>query len=385
MNYIRFHQIPSMKIDCLIINEFGSELIKECLPDGCRSEIVPVRNSLPYILNLSYFVSLLKKIILGRLKRIIFFEALIATLKPKVIITFNDNSSLIGKLQEKFPDMLAISVQNGVRIDHSLSLGGWDKNFSSQYYYGFGDYEKDLMLQKGAHCKGYFKAGSLKMGVILSQKSLKIIKDKYDICFVSYFRQKKDSNLQKNIKDALEINKHLFNLIVKICKIKNYSVCVAMFSEYHNSGVRTDSNYKSEIGYYKNGNVEKIIDFIPNDFIKMVSYKSAMESKCVIGLLSTLLFEMFGFGKRTLFGNLLLYPRVESEKKLLGKMSAENILHEMELEHIKGKIETLMNMTEEEYLNKTEFARNYYMRCERPYPHEMIKKQITEHLNIPTE
>ena len=48
-------------------------------------------------------------------------------------------------------------------------------------------------------------------------------------------------------------------------------------------------------------------------------------------------------------------------------------------------LEKIMNMSDKSYFEKTAFARNYYMRCERPYPHEMIQKRIADHLNIPID
>ena len=51
----------------------------------------------------------------------------------------------------------------------------------------------------------------------------------------------------------------------------------------------------------------------------MGSYKTAMKSRCVIGLCSTLLFEVFGTKKRTLFGNLLFKPFYKYDNQTVKK------------------------------------------------------------------
>ena len=118
----------------------------------------------------------------------------------------------------------------------------------------------------------------------------------------------------------------------------------------------------------------------------MGSYKTALKSKIVIGMFSTLLIEMLGASKKILFGGLLqdTISKIQNEKAYKF-IPSDVLIYKMEENHIQHKIETLINMSNKEYLKKTAFARSYYMRCESPYPHEMIKKRIAEHLNIPAE
>ena len=159
-----------------------------------------------------------------------------------------------------------------------------------------------------------------------------------------------------------------------------------MFSEKQFSGLRKDTNYDEEIAFYQNGFENKNIDFIPNDFLKMGSYKTAFKSEIIIGMFSTLLIEMLGAGKKILFGGFLDDSfNKESKEKAYKYLPSNVLLYNVEVNHIQNKIETLINMSKEEYLEMTAFARDYYMRCERPYPHEMIKKRIAEHLNISAE
>ncbi|MBC8393432.1 MAG: hypothetical protein H8E17_12805, partial [Deltaproteobacteria bacterium] len=141
----------------------------------------------------------------------------------------------------------------------------------------------------------------------------------------------------------------------------------------------------NELDYFKGSNLHSQIKFIPNNRASFNSYKIGFSSKLIIALWSTLSIELFGAGKRAIFGGLLYTPRKDIYTKLFENMPSDVLLYEQDEDHIRKKIDSLLKMTDEQYLEKTAFARNYYMRCERPYPHEMIKKRIADHLNIPAE
>jgi surface carbohydrate biosynthesis protein len=369
-------------VDVLIIDFFGYEVINECLPNSATHKVIELTKSIPVYVSFNFLINIFIILVTRSIKSVALYELYTKLLMPKVVITFNDNNLYFGKLAKIFPKLLFISIQNGTR--YMRSFGDLVEKPSVPIYYGFGEYEKKLLTENQVQIQKYVNAGSIKMGILLSQQN-KINSKKYDICFVSYFRiknNKKPNNLSQSLMD---VNKQLFDIIANICFEKKYSLCVVMFSEKGNSVSRADSDYNLELEYYQKDNVDQNIDYVSNKFLEMGSYKTAMESRCVIGLCSTLLFEVFGTKIRTLFGNMLFKPFYEDDRILLKSMSVENILYEMDKKHIQSKIETLMNMPDEEYINKTKFARYYYMRCERPYPHEMIKKNITEHLNIPVE
>ena len=55
------------------------------------------------------------------------YNLYIKTLMPKVIITFQDNNIYFGELSTKNPDLLFISIQNGIRIDFVIHMEVGDK------------------------------------------------------------------------------------------------------------------------------------------------------------------------------------------------------------------------------------------------------------------
>lgn len=382
MNNINFRKIPAKNIDVLIIDEYGFDFLKECIPKSVSYTVIPLPNSLcltiPFAMRIRFIFNCLLKLLRGKKKLILLLESLIETTNPKAIISFNDNNTFMGELQRKYPETLVISVQNGIRVDYPSSHGGWDKFALIPHYCGFGDYEKDFMLEKRVRIREYIKAGSLKLGLVLSEIDSKQ-NEVYDICFISAFRHKKILTHQKIAEPMLKTQKLLFDTISEICACNNYSLAVAMTYDI------SSEIYDIELDYYRVGIDYSHIRFLPNNRTRFDSYHIGFSSKLVIALWSTLSIELFGAGKRTIFGGILHTQQKDIYTKLFENMPSEVLLYGQDEYHIWGKIEALLNMTDNEYLEKTAFARDYYMRCERPYPHEMIRKRIAEHLNIPDE
>jgi surface carbohydrate biosynthesis protein len=369
--------ISYQKVDILIIDKHGYEWIKKCLPTQANHIMIPY-GSIPILVRLKYFILIALNLLKGETKFFLFCISLVEALEPKVIISFNDNNNFMGDLQEKLPDKLVISVQNGARVDHAASTGGWDEYTHIPHYYGFGDYEKSLMLEKGVRIREYIKAGSLKLGLVLSEIDSKQ-NEEYDICFISAFRHKKIQAHQEIVEPMLKTQKLLFSTISGICACNNYSLAVAMTYDI------SSENYDIELDYYRAGIDYSHIQFLPNNRTRFDSYHIGFSSKLVIALWSTLSIELFGTGKRAIFGGISHTQQKDIGAKLFENMPSEVLLYEQGEDHIGKKIEVLLNMADNEYLKKTAFARDYYMRCERPYPHEMIKKRIAEHLNAPVE
>lgn len=374
----KLRKIPKEGKDILVIDEFGSNWINECIPGSASYQVIPLGSSIPYILRPKFFFKVLLGIFQGRSRFYSLYESLIETLKPKVIISFTDNNTFMGNLQKIFPKTLVISVQNGLRTNHKDSISGWDNNASVPHYYGFGNYEEELITEIKVNIEEYVKAGSLKLGLALSQYENKN-NEEFDICFISQFRYPPLKKRPKLSELMLKTQKELFRIVLGISLHNKLKMSVALASN------TDDDYYQNELDYFKGSNLHSQIKFIPNNRASFNSYKIGFSSKLIIALWSTLSIELFGAGKRAIFGGLLYTPRKDIYTKLFENMPSDVLLYEQDEDHIRKKIDSLLKMTDEQYLEKTAFARNYYMRCERPYPHEMIKKRIADHLNIPAE
>jgi hypothetical protein len=99
MHFPRF--LDSKKNDVLIVDEMGSEHIKFCLPKNIKFSILPTRNTIPIFLKISFFYNCTKRLIKGNgFKKAVLFAS-VEQLMPKVLITFIDNSNIMGFLMER--------------------------------------------------------------------------------------------------------------------------------------------------------------------------------------------------------------------------------------------------------------------------------------------
>ena len=99
-----------------------------------------------------------------------------------------------------------------------------------------------------------------------------------------------------------------------ICSANKYLLVVAMVNN------TKDDNYERELSYYNSNKEHPNIKFVENDRINYSTYNLGFTSKIIIGLWSTLAFEMFGAGRRTLFGGILHTPQKDIYVNLFDKM-----------------------------------------------------------------
>ncbi len=378
------------EIDVLIVDEVGSEWIQQCIPLYCTVAVLPVRGCIPILRSfkfviLTLFLTIKNKFNLG----LSLIEAIIHIINPKVMITFIDNGAKMAFLQKKFPNKLIISVQNGVRGDAPDVFRLIDEDCKLPVYFGFGDYEYDLMCYRNIKLKQYIPSGSLKLGLFLSKyrkiqsKENTSESDKIDsarfrntaICFISQYRYGMVNSSDPVNQKFVKLSSDSYALTALYC-LKNECNCVvAMTSD------RDEGKYKHEVQFFKSAfDISKsFIYFIPNEKSLLKSYETAYSSEAIVSINSTLCFEMFGCGKKVLF---CLLSDLYSDKssfyitKLLEKMPDEVILSSPDSQSFAEKMDSLLSMGDEEYLSLTREARNYFMKCERPYTHERIYNLI---------
>ena len=397
--------LNSQNIDVLIIDTIGSEYVKHCIPNHASFTILPVRNNLPIIASFGFLFRLLSHMInLKRLRYAIFFS-IIETLKPRVIISFIDNSDDMGILHSQFPDKLTISIQGGFRSGFNYSEVTYSKHPVS-IYYGFGVYGQKVLQDGNVNMGEYVSAGSLKFGLFKKQVTIKhdqisaslhyfhkdlktlnlterkrlveLIKGpvklekKYDICLISEFCKNDDS---ENIM-LLEQQEKVFLSLIRICKKFDFSLCVSL--RYEAIHLSDEINYFSEI------DTERIAELIPNNYPFFVAYRVSSNSNVIVSGNSTLAFEMFGAGKKTLFGASAYNFSLARKWDLLGnfnKFPDMNLLDDFNDDSLYQKINFLLKIDDNDYLNQTKKARIQYMNHVDKKPvDELIENRINDFL-----
>ena len=182
--YFAFQKLDQSKCDVLIIDTNGLEFIKKCIPKGMAYHSINIRSKIPYICSLKFLFRLSLNICKYKFKPITLIFSIIETLKPNAIISFLDNSKLIGQISLKFPELLVMSIQNGVRTLPDDFVSKKNK-FNLPIYFSFGKYEKDLIAYLNVPYIEVNEVGSLKLSLFL-QKSVNKINDN-SICFISQY------------------------------------------------------------------------------------------------------------------------------------------------------------------------------------------------------
>jgi surface carbohydrate biosynthesis protein len=375
MKMRKLRKIPSNTVDVLIIDEMGSEWIRHCIPNFCSIGILPLRGVIPWIMRLNFFIKLLRKRKNKRRLGHSLLEALVDIIDPKILITFIDNGSKMSFLQNVFSDKLLISVQNGFRENKQevFNLTN-DKKYKLPVYFGFGDYEYDLMLNQKVQVKKYIPAGSLKLGLFLNRCNGKILENS-GICFISQYREGMINTINSEVQ---RLSKNVYALMKNYCLESNYNCIVAMASE------KNMERYNKEVNFFQKDFDSKLVQLIPNNKKQLKSYETAYSSEVLVAIDSTLSFEMFGCGKKVLFCEATdpVFVKKRGMAMAYAKMPKEILLDAMTPQAFKKKMDILLEMNDEEYLKLTREARSYLMKCEKPYPHERIKAFIEDHLKL---
>ena len=229
--------LNSQNIDVLIIDTIGSEYVKHCIPNHASFTILPVRNNLPIIASFGFLFRLLSHMInLKRLRYAIFFS-IIETLKPRVIISFIDNSDDMGILHSQFPDKLTISIQGGFRSGFNYSEVTYSKHPVS-IYYGFGVYGQKVLQDGNVNMGEYVSAGSLKFGLFKKQVTIK--HDQISASLHYFHKDLKTLNLTERkrlvelIKGPVKLEKKYdICLISEFCKTCLYGTRYSSFWRHH--------------------------------------------------------------------------------------------------------------------------------------------------------
>jgi len=364
--------LSSNKVDIMVVDIEESPHIKSCIPNEIPYSNLPVRNIIPLILSYKFLWRLLiRSIRLREIRKVIYFS-IVDIVQPKIIITLIDNSYILGEIHQEFSNILTISVQNGVRSGIKYA----DSTYSDlpvSMYYGFGEHEGIMMKSFGIHNDEYIPSGSLVYG--LFKKKFVDINKSYDVCYIAEGIPSGSPQFDL-MRDYQE---KTLNSLIKVCKKLRLSLVVAMRYE------PSSPSYELELNLLKKIDTNLEVQLIPNNLENFEGYNTCSKSKLIVAVSSTLAYEMFGAGSKVLFcasaNNFCLAHSWDSYESL-NKLPSMNLLDYFDVDSMSYKMNFLLAMKDNEYINKTKSSRKYYMNQNNTEPkHELIKTKITEFLS----
>jgi len=363
-------------VDVLILDDEGNRHIKPCIPEIASFSILPVRGVIPLIANFKFIFRVLIHIFkFKKIKDAILFS-IVDVLQPKILITQIDSTNLMGRIHAEFPDKLTISVQNGFRSGPKYRTNSYSR-LPVSLFYCFGEHDELKMKSMGIKHKEYVAAGSLVYG-LYKKKCREDIKNKYDVCFISQlnFDARDDSRIAS-------LNEHIdsiFSSLITACKELNLSLAVGMRNE------TTSLSYSSEFNHLSAIDTEGFAKIIPNNFGTSEGYNVSTQSNILVSVQSTLGFEMFGAGNKVLFGasiNNFTHAHYWDAFDNFNKLPRMNQLDDFSVNSMLSKLNFLIDIDINEYLEQTANTRKYYMNhCDKLSTHELIKNKMLEFLSI---
>ncbi len=356
--------------DVLILDTDGSDVVIRCIPSDLSYSVLEVRNGIPYIAKVLFFIRLFVRVTQFGVKYKSLISSIVDVINPRVIISFIDTSLIMGQLSSIFPQKLIISVQNGAR----LHMGGFhnEKQFLAPHYFTFGEYEKDLLKKYNVKYQSHKAVGSVRFGLFL-EKNTRIKDNRSSVCFISQF----NSSINGFKEDGVKRLKSVYsNLIAWNNENERRSIRVAMRNN------KNDNDYINEVNFFR---LSRGSDIELVDNVDYSSYRVGCEALVVVTVDSTLGFELFGSGKKVLFCGTTIgneFSQKENVDYLFRKMPDIILLDNLTQQDFDNKMNALINMKDEEYLRQTEAARKYYMKYQKSPPHKIISDFIYDKVLI---
>ena len=204
-----------------------------------------------------------------------------------------------------------------------------------------------------------------------------VTQNKYDVCFISQLNFTLDNPHLTLLNEYLD---GILSSLVTACKELNLSLAVAMRYETKSPSYSAEFNHLSAIdseGYAK---------IIPNDFAISAGYNVSTQSNILVTVQSTLGYEMFGAGRRVLFGGSINnYNQAHYWDAFdnFNKLPSMNQLDNFSVNSMISKLNFLIDIDNNEYLEQTANARKNYMNhFDTLSTHELIKIKMLEFLSI---
>jgi|TARA_B100000795_G_scaffold85324_1_gene61971 surface carbohydrate biosynthesis protein len=364
-------QYKNNAYDAIIVDKSTSEFIKYCIPANVKYCEIGIRSEIPVIVSFKFFTNFLFNFVKTRKIILSSILSLAKINQAKIIISFQDNLSLMGQINRYNNKLLVISIQNGTRSKHSHH--GWSNIKYFPDLYGCGLYEKDLIKSLGGTINKYIASGSLKYGIYKRHYFKNSNQKNNNLTFISSWRDKRVKKFEQIVsKSQIKIipNLHKFSLEGKY----NFQILTAT--------KKNDLLQKNEKNYFLSLNNNADLNFLEKNYF-YDSYHYCDNSRIIISYTSALAFEMYGLGIKTLFlGSINYindspgYPWREIFDFLPKLVKAEDD----DYIKISEKISDLINLSNENYLEITKESRNYFMKYNNKFTHELVASRISNKL-----
>tara|TARA_S200000501_G_scaffold376578_1_gene431946 strand:- start:6658 stop:7815 length:1158 start_codon:yes stop_codon:yes gene_type:complete len=255
----------------------------------------------------------------GRFSSIQYFETYIDFVNPSLIVTFENNSSLFYNLRKNPKRKKIVIVSTWRTAVHDFGIFKNEKNtikvltgknYNVDRIYVYNDSIGKLFKRLNAdrvETIGSFRSNYYQFKNILKDK---------EILFISSFVKTTPNRMVTDEIDIINFNNYQSVLIKNLARYgKKYNTKITILGKYTGKLANNEFNYFNL--FFKNSNW----NFLKSDDVN--SYEMVDSSKLVVGLNSTLVYESFSRGNRTIFFD--IRSHLESLKTLKFAWPVENL------------------------------------------------------------
>tara|TARA_B100000795_G_scaffold269968_1_gene261444 strand:- start:7492 stop:8610 length:1119 start_codon:yes stop_codon:yes gene_type:complete len=359
--------INKTPVDIFILDKPTSNEVTYCIPKNLTYTILEIRNSIIIIFNFKfifYFITFFlktKKIMLSSVMAAIMIK------KVRLLITFTDTIDIFSIIDNLLPNIHKIVIQNGSRTNQDYHA--WNKIRYFPILFCFGEYEKLLISNMGGKIDLAIAAGSLRYGIF--KKNYSNLTFNNDIIFISQWRNDYINYKEGNV-EIFENKKILLPLLLSYSKRLNKNFKILLSTSDSDS-----SNSEEKFFFKKIMNIDNDMIFI-NKKTFVDAYQCCENAELIVSYDSTLLFEMYGAGKKAIF----LGSQPKIMKKIGWDLLCDKLVDCVKIQDYKNendfinKLTYLLDLNQNEYLELTNFSRNYYMSFQNNFPQIEIQNKI---------
>ncbi|MBM9501951.1 hypothetical protein JWG44_16975 [Leptospira sp. 201903071] len=371
------------KVPVIIFDKERSADLASVLLENIEYEVLPSRREEIYVnwrvlivfigLSIRFIlINLFNKKLLASSKLFVrglflqYFKSVIFLTKPKVVITFIDNSFFFQLCSKEIPEINFWAIQNGFRCE--LDVTRWLPDYPKhekiflQRFYCFGEFEKDLYLRNSHRVNEFRAVGSFFLGQFLETVQSVPVEDIYDICLISnYIHDLTD----RDTRGIARANVKLAMYLSKFLKENRLRTIIAL---------RANDPFEKE--FYRKYFGESV-EFTDRTLTKFSTYHAIWQSRLSITFFSTVGFEALGMGKKIVFLNYSRIPEFNPS------MSGTWFSSEEKYEVFKAVVTKNLNMSKNEFNKLAADFQKYTMNVsQNVYTHRFIRKDIESVLNI---
>lgn len=335
-------KVPPGNFPIVILDKIGAKEI-QCLLFEFNHLILPVRGESFYV---SSKILLQTLINLKRLRNPIsaYSLAVIESIKPRLVITFIDNSGVYHAIRPLCRNVNFLAIQNGVRLLERDNRNG--QSINHDHFICFGRSHEEAFRRFGARVNHYYPLGSLRDAIYrenIERPDFVL----YDICLISQVDSglaSLDPLLWRGICLTSEY-------LARYVKEFGLSVAIAMRTDERSNVERFTFEYK----FFSELFAGTRFTLGENESGRFRSYQLVDASRLSISMYSTLGLESFGRGNRTLFFNPTELDEYSPPISGVWSLQSQNY------PDFKGRVSQLLNMESAEYKSNLNCASDQMM------------------------